>query len=435
MRAPSARAEVAAVNPRRGFAVLVVVLSACVLMMSAQAPARGGRGTVLRSWLLTGSAPLTAAVGAVSRGVSGAIDHTAELFTARTENDRLRRELEASQRELFVLRARAMEADEARRLEVAGSALPQVVASVPLLLVERRSGTYSAIVGAGSGQGVVPGSPLAVPGGLVGRVVTVGRGISRAQLLLDASAAAGARIARTGELGVVRGDGRGGMLLNNIGLASTVARGDLIESAGIDGIYPRGVAIGKVAEVSRGGKLFLEIRVAPSADFSHLTDVLLLSPSPAVRESPEATAEAAQRAGAANGVRPAVAPQPAQAIATPRATPAAAPSTPNPASASTSASASARPAAAPTSAITAATPSASIHAATPSATRTASAPRARPTSAGDVVRATPTIYAPLATATPEVSGLETTPAPARPEPTARGRRSLAAAAPTTDAPR
>ena len=128
-------------------AVLVVVLSACVLMMSAQAPARGGRGTVLKSWLLTGSAPLTAAVGAVSRSVSGAIDHTAELFTARTENERLRRELEASQRELFVLRARATEADEARRLELAGSALPQVVASV-------RSGTTGSlgggVVGAGS---------------------------------------------------------------------------------------------------------------------------------------------------------------------------------------------------------------------------------------------------------------------------------------------
>ena len=442
MRAPSARAEVAAVNPKRGFAVLIVVLSACVLMMSAQAPARGGRGTVLRSWLLTGSAPLTAAVGAVSRSVSGAIDHTAELFTARTENERLRRELEASQRELFVLRARATEADEARRLEVAGSALPQVVASVPLLLVERRSGTYSAIVGAGSGQGVVPGSPLAVPGGLVGRVVTVGRGISRAQLLLDASAAAGARIARTGELGVVRGDGRGGMLLNNIGLASTVARGDLIESAGIDGIYPRGVAIGKVAEVSRGGKLFLEIRVTPSADFSHLTDVLLLSPSPAVRESPEATSEAAQRAGAAGAARAAAAPP---AIATPRATPPAAPpgststsasapasaSPPAPAHSAAAVTASARPAAAPTSAVTSGTPS---------ATRIASTPRARPTPAGELVRTTPTIYAPLATATPDASGPEATPAPSapsRPEPTARSGHPAAAAASasTTDAPR
>ena len=131
-------------------------------------------------------------------------------------------------------------------------------------------------------------SPLAVPAGLVGRVVTVGRGVSRAQLLLDASAAAGARIARTGEMGVVRGDGRGNLTLNNIATTSAVARGDLVESAGIDGIYPRGVPIGRVEAVERGSKLFLEIRVAPAADFGRLADVLLLSPSPAIREVPDA---------------------------------------------------------------------------------------------------------------------------------------------------
>jgi cell shape-determining protein MreC len=47
------------------------------------------------------------------------------------------------------------------------------------------------------------------------------------------------------------------------------------------------VPIGRVESVSRGSKLFLEIRVAPAADFSRLTDVLLLAPSPAVRESAE----------------------------------------------------------------------------------------------------------------------------------------------------
>ena len=142
-----------------------------------------------------------------------------------------------------------------------GSALPGVVGSVPILLLERRAGVYSALVGAGSADGVVAGSPLAVPAGLVGRVVVVGRSVSRAQLLLDASAAAGARIARTGELGVVRGDGRGALMLNNIATTSSVARGDLVESAGIDGIYPRGVPIGVVESVERGSKIFLEIRV------------------------------------------------------------------------------------------------------------------------------------------------------------------------------
>lgn len=287
MRLSSARVEIAAVNPRRGGAVLATVLVACVLLLSAQAPARGGRGSVLQSWFLSLSAPLAASVGAVSHGVSGAVGRTLELFSAREENERLRRDLDARERELFRLRAEALQSAEDRRLLGAGSALPGVLGSVPILLLEQRAGARSVLIGAGSSDGVAPGSPLAVPAGLVGRVVTVGRSVSRAQLLLDASAAAGARIARTGELGVVRGDGHGALVLNNIATTSSVARGDLIESAGIDGIYPRGVPIGRVESVSRGSKLFLEVRVAPSADFSRLTDVLLLAPSPATKEGPE----------------------------------------------------------------------------------------------------------------------------------------------------
>jgi rod shape-determining protein MreC len=287
MRPPNPHVEIAAVNPRRGGVVLATVLVACVLILSAQARARGESGTVLQSWILTASSPLAAAVGSISQGVSGAVRSVEELFFARAENQRLRRELEARERELFLLRAEARQGAEERRLEQEGAPLPGVVGAVPVLLVESRAGIYSALIGSGASDGVEPGTPLAVPAGLVGRVVAVGRSVSRAQLLLDASAAAGARITRTGELGVVRGDGRGAMTLNNIATTSSVARGDIVESAGIDGIYPRGVPIGIVESVSRGSKMFLQIRVTPSADFARLTDVLLLEPSPAARENPE----------------------------------------------------------------------------------------------------------------------------------------------------
>ena len=263
----------------------MMVLVACLLVLSAQARARGGRGTVLQSWILSASAPVAAAVGALSHGASSAVSSTLALFQAREENERLRRDLDAREGELFRLRAEARQGAEEHRLLGASASLPGVVGTVPILLIERRAGVHGALIGAGSANGVVAGSALAVPAGLVGRVVTVGRGVSRAQLLLDTSAAAGARIARTGELGVVRGDGHGALILNNIATTSSVARGDLVESAGIDGIYPRGVSIGRVESVSRGSKLFLEIRVAPAADFSRLTDVLLLAPSLAAKES------------------------------------------------------------------------------------------------------------------------------------------------------
>jgi len=269
-------------RPRRSGLLLVCVLAFCVLVLSAQAPGAGRRhGSLLQSWILSVSAPIGRAVSSFSRGVSGLADSTAESFTAREENARLRQELARKDQELFQLRARLAQEDRQKLLLSAGASLPSVKMAAPVLLVEGRAGGQNALIGAGSSSGLVPGSPIAVPEGLVGRLVTVGATVSRAQLLLDVTAAAGARIVKTGELGVIRGDGRGGLKLNNVATTSRVAAGDAIESAGIDGIYPRGVPIGRVESVSRG-PMFLEIRVAPSAPFSRLTDVLVLEPSPAI---------------------------------------------------------------------------------------------------------------------------------------------------------
>jgi len=279
MRSSTSRAETAS-RPRRGGALLATVLVLCVLALSAQAKPRGQRGSVLQSWILSASAPVARVMAGASRALSGTSASVAETFSARSQNVQLRRELERRDEELFRLRAEVRQMRGELALRASAPFLPVVVGSAPILLLEQRAGVQSALIGIGFASGVGAGSPIAVPEGLVGRVVTAGKTLSRAQLLLDASAAAGARLVRTGELGIVRGDGRGALLLNHIPTTSRVRAGDVVESAGIDGIYPRGVPIGRVESVARGSNLFLDIRVRPAASFSRLTDVLVLAPSP-----------------------------------------------------------------------------------------------------------------------------------------------------------
>ena len=56
--------EVIGPRPRRGGVVLAMMLAFCVLILSAQAPARGRNGSVLQAWILTAAAPLAAGVAA-----------------------------------------------------------------------------------------------------------------------------------------------------------------------------------------------------------------------------------------------------------------------------------------------------------------------------------------------------------------------------------
>jgi rod shape-determining protein MreC len=277
---------------RRSGLLLTFVLVFCVLLLSAQAPGARRQTSLLQSWILSAAAPIAGLASSVSRAVSGVADSVADTFSARSENTLLKKEVARQEQELFRLRAEVSQAARERLLLASGAALPSVLTAAPVLLLENRAGLQSALIGAGTSSGVVPGSPIAVSEGLVGRVISAGATVSRAQLLLDASAAVGARIVRTQELGVAKGDGRGGMRLNNIATTSRAQVGDVIESAGIDGIYPRGLVIGRIAGVARGSALFLEIRVTPAARFSQLTDVLVLAPSPAI-------GAAAQGAGSA----------------------------------------------------------------------------------------------------------------------------------------
>ena len=119
--------------------------------------------------------------------------------------------------------------------------------------------------------------------GLVGRVVAAGRGYAKVQLLTDRSSAVGAMIERTGRQGVARGDGHSGLELEYVPLQADVRPGDRVVTAGIDGIYPRGLPIGVVREVGQGAQIFATIKVAPLVDFGSLDHVFLLPPLPDAR--------------------------------------------------------------------------------------------------------------------------------------------------------
>jgi rod shape-determining protein MreC len=64
--------------------------------------------------------------------------------------------------------------------------------------------------------------------------------------------------------------------LDYIPAQADVRVGDLVVTAGIDGIYPRGVPVGSIAAVVAGDELFHRIRVMPLVDFGLLDQIFVL---------------------------------------------------------------------------------------------------------------------------------------------------------------
>jgi rod shape-determining protein MreC len=115
----------------------------------------------------------------------------------------------------------------------------------------------------------------------VGHIYEVGSTWSKVIALIDPKFSAGAVIVRTGDLAVAEGNTEtsltGRCVLSYIDKNSAVMAGDYVETNGLGGIYPKGLLIGKVKEVSTDSQgLYRHAVVEPGVNFARLNEVLII---------------------------------------------------------------------------------------------------------------------------------------------------------------
>lgn len=133
----------------------------------------------------------------------------------------------------------------------------------------------------GTGDEVSADMVLIAPEGIVGKVLESGLTYSKAQSILDSRSSVPAMSARTGDLGVVKGDytlmNDGLCKMEYIDAESEIMVGDEIVTSHLSDVYPDGLLIGKVArlETDTNGLTKYAI-IEPYVDFKHLDTLLVL---------------------------------------------------------------------------------------------------------------------------------------------------------------
>jgi rod shape-determining protein MreC len=274
------------VDERRTGWVLIIVLVAQLVYLAVQGASAGD--TLFESVGLRLLGPAARFVTGLPGGFSGFREGLKMRGRLLDENQRLRREVEDLR--LRLLQLSDIE-NEARRLGTAvRHATPPIgrIRAADVVYVDHTSWLRTLVVYIG-GEPARPSQPVLSADGLVGRVVTVAGPYSKVQLITDRAASVGAMILRTRRQGVVRGSGRsGGLELDFVPLQADVRPGDRVLTAGIDGVYPRGILIGTVLSVKPGGQLFHRIQLAPAVDFGALDQVYLLDYEPVPQSLKEA---------------------------------------------------------------------------------------------------------------------------------------------------
>jgi rod shape-determining protein MreC len=228
--------------------------------------------------------PLQEGVSAVVRPIGSFFSNVFRAGSLQAENEALQdtiAELRIQLQEYYELKrgfdelARVVQLEEELGIQGFGA---RVVAEGP------SNYEWSVIVDKGSADGVYDDMPVMSGSGLVGRVIQVSPGSSTVMLVIDPDSFVAARLAESGEVGLLQGNRSEDLQFSLLDPEVEVEPGELVVTSGYHlqngtdvGIFPPGIPIGEVSLVDNDpADLERVVHVRPFVDFTRPDLVLMV---------------------------------------------------------------------------------------------------------------------------------------------------------------
>lgn len=266
---------------RQGYSALskLVFFSALALFLMI-ADTRFALVQPLRSALATALHPLQRALLVPVQMWVGGSDYLRGLASALAAEDAARKQL-AGQAERAA-RGEALAAENARLRALLDLRPAVAVRSFAAEVLYEASDPYSrkVFIDRGANAGVVAASPVVNEAGVIGQVTRVYPLSAEVTLLSDKEAAIPVLNTRTQQRGAAFGGVVGAdMELRFVAGNADVREGDVLHTSGVDGVYPPGLAVGRVTRVERQADAgFARIHLALTAPADGVRHVLVLEP-------------------------------------------------------------------------------------------------------------------------------------------------------------
>jgi rod shape-determining protein MreC len=226
--------------------------------------------------------------------------------TLDTREDLRREYAELKEKQLRLdARLQKMDALEAenrriRELLASASALEEHVLIAEIIAVSQDPYRHQITLNKGSRDGVYRGQALVDAHGVMGQIIEVAPGASKALLITDPDHGIPVEVNRTGlqTIALGRGDGRG-LRLPFLPSNADIKVGDLLVSSALGGRFPAGYPVGEIYEINHvAGEHFMEAFATPMAKLNQGRQALLVwSESFALPDIPDQTAPDAAAPG------------------------------------------------------------------------------------------------------------------------------------------
>jgi rod shape-determining protein MreC len=286
----------------RNVTILVAILFAQILGLAVQVrrSSENESSRLIRVWVVGAITPLEKCIVWFEGGISGVWHDYVYLRGVRQENRVLNEEIEKLRLEQVRL---SQDAEQAQRLQALLGFREQFISqTMPAQVIGTSGSENSRLIfidkgwrdGIGKmpdndtdtdhekgtrGKGNDKANDMAVitAGGVVGKVLYVNRSTSQVLLINDQSSGVGVILEKSRLQGVLKGTASGELVLDKIMNDEQIEPGEKVLTSGGDRVFPKGLLVGTVSQVSPGSESFLKIRVKPAADLDRLEEVLVIT--------------------------------------------------------------------------------------------------------------------------------------------------------------
>lgn len=246
------------------YLVLLLTLSAALVLMSFN---ESRQVDVLRMRIVATLSPLQQGLSWISK-----------FRAIEKENKKLRQQSVWLAYENSIMREALLENRRLRRMLGFKENSPYRLLAAEVIGRRSDGVTNSIIINLGKQESLKEGFPVVTHMGLVGKIISVGENKAIGQLLSDRNFRVSAVIQRSRALGIVHPYSEEILFLKNVPKRSDVKIGDVVVTSGYSEIFPPGIKVGLVTEVSEEEVgLFKRITLKPSANLVQLEEVFVIA--------------------------------------------------------------------------------------------------------------------------------------------------------------
>lgn len=257
---------------------LIVIISATVVVLAIAAFAFVSGNNVVSNFIGTVSSPVQKVVSVVINSTGNFFSNIVDSGKNAKENKKLTEKVLTLESQIRMLEGYKTENESLRALIELKDSRTELSLTGANVIGRDNSEFHNVItIDKGSMDGIKKNAVVLVAEGLVGEVYEVGTNYAKVKTVFDSECAVSAVCLRSGDMGIVEATSADGIcVMNYIDKSAKIVVGDMIETSGTGGTYPKGILIGKVTEISEDNRnLTLSATIETGINLNNISVVLV----------------------------------------------------------------------------------------------------------------------------------------------------------------